>query len=78
MNIKNISLKNIKNFKLLGVCSNLAEHFNCSAQLFRFLFTFFTIINYKAGVINYITIFLITNKQKNWYIAIFYEDDRII
>ena len=64
MNIKNFLLKNIKDFKLLGVCSNLSSYFNCNEQLFKLIFILFTIVNYKSGVINYITLFLITNKQE--------------
>ena len=78
MNVKNILLKNIKNFKLLGVCSNLSRHFNCGEQLFKLIFIFFFMVNYKAGVINYITLFLITNRQEKWYIAIFCEHVKII
>lgn len=61
---KNFLLKNIKNFKFLGVCDNLSKHFNCNVQFFRFIFIFSVILNYKFGVINYITLFLITDKPK--------------
>lgn len=64
MNTQRKLYKKHKNHKIFGVCSGLAEYFNCNVWTFRILLILLTIIDFKFVIIIYIAFSLVMRNEK--------------